>query len=530
MALQAFTLPPSNGGLDLVTPIDSMDPSFALELVNIFPGNGAPTVRRGYTQFQTTGTNSAIQFQRELPLTDGTSQLVVATSNKLYSITEGAVISANISPGHSNGFFNSGIFGNRMYLCSPDGSQKPIVYTGSGSATYTTFTATEPGTSTPVNMAKMIAVNSYRERVYFIENNSLRVWYGNTKAVGGGALSAFDFQYYLKEGGYLLHAGTYTNQTAQTAQDLFFICTSEGEIAFYQGSSPEDSNWSVVARYVIGRPLGFRAFIRVNQDIWILTQQGIVPVSALFQTDPEQAVRLVSEKVNPLISSYAAQFPSSQLWGGFIWPVGRRVYISIPSSGTGAFFLVYSFDSKAWTVFNLASDTDAAASCTFLDLPFYGTSAGVVYKGETGYSDAVNASGVGQSISFTMRTAFSFFGLRGNYKVFRDIRPILQTKRGIQLSLAIDTDFKQRTSAPSVTSLQGKYTPWGSRWGTTASRPGAPIPARYVPWSGDIEYIYDRFATSGQGHCGSVRFGGSIRSASCQILGFDIRFDLGGQV
>ena len=43
MAFQGFTMPPPYGGLDLVSPIDNMDATSALELVNVFPGAGAPT-------------------------------------------------------------------------------------------------------------------------------------------------------------------------------------------------------------------------------------------------------------------------------------------------------------------------------------------------------------------------------------------------------------------------------------------------------------------------------------------------------
>ncbi|NDD84576.1 hypothetical protein EBZ38_09955, partial [bacterium] len=59
-------------------------------------------------------------------------------------------------------------------------------------------------------------------------------------------------------------------------------------------------------------------------------------------------------------------------------------------------------------------------------------------------------------------------------------------------------------------------TPWGSPWGS--------------PWSSGVEYTYDRFATKGQGHSASIRFGGSLKDSTMQILGFEIRYDMGGQV
>jgi hypothetical protein len=298
---------------------------------------------------------------------------------------------------------------------------------------------------------------------------------------------------------------------------LLFACSSEGEIVFYQGSSPADvANWSITARFVIGRPLGFRAFIRVNQDIWILTQQGIIPVSSLFQTDPQQAARLVSDKVNPLIATAAAAIPFSSAWGGFLWAGGRRVYITIPVTGTTSYFLVYSLDTKGWTKFQLYDNGHALSSCTFINLPLYASATGVVYKGETGLAEAASSTSSGQATAFSSRSAFSFFEQRGSYKAFKDIRPILKSKRGLTLNLGLDTDFKRQATVTTATTGAGTFTAWGSPWGS--------------PWSSDVEYIFDRFAVKGQGHSAAIRFGGSIKGSPCDILSFEIRFDLGGQV
>jgi hypothetical protein len=42
--------------------------------------------------------------------------------------------------------------------------------------------------------------------------------------------------------------------------------------------------------------------------------------------------------------------------------------------------------------------------------------------------------------------------------------------------------------------------------------------------------VFDRFAVKGQGHCAAIRFGGSLKNTTMQILGFEVRYDMGGQV
>jgi hypothetical protein len=159
----------------------------------------------------------------------------------------------------------------------------------------------------------------------------------------------------------------------------------------------------------------------------------------------------------------------------------------------------------------------------FQELPFYGSSLGIVWKGETGQADAITST-TSQSIAFAGRSAFSFYNSRGNYKAFKDIRPLMRTKRGITLSLGLDTDFKRAQTITSVVTPSGTFTPWGSTGGSPTYTPWGST------WSADVEYVFDRFAVKGQGHCAAVRFGGSIKNSTLQILGFEIRFDMGGQV
>lgn len=510
MAFQGVTMPPPSGGLDLVTPIDSMAPETALELVNVFPGAGAPTVRLGYERFAYIGISSPIKTLTTLNFQDGTSRLIAATDSKLYAITSAGVVSdiTNTSA-HTNGDFQFVTFGNNLYLCN--GINSAQVWTGAGSATNLTFTG--------VTLANLTNVTAYKNRLYFVEKNTSKVWYGGLQVTGTGgtpALTSFDFQYVFNRGGNLLAVGSFSTSTSMTAQDYFWACSSEGEIVFFNGTYAGDATtWGLVARYFVGAPLGPKAFVRVNNDVYIITRQGIVPMSGLFISDPQAALNILSRNVNPIISEVATTFGADGQWTGFFWPQGRRVYFQIPTSGSGNYFLVYSIDTKAWTMFKLFSDLHVLSSCEFQNLPFYASSEGVIWKGETGQADAVTPTD-SQSIAFAGRSAFSFYGSRSNYKAFKDIRPILQTRRGVTLNLWLDTDFKRSSTVSTATIPAGVYTPWGSPWGSS--------------WSSGIEYTFDRFATKGQGHCAAIRFGGAIKNSTMQIIGFEIRYDVGGQV
>ena len=526
-------MPPPSLGLDLTSPIDNMDPASALELVNCFPAANTTSVRLGYVEFASLPHTTPIGFMAELPRPNNTSQLIVSNNTQLYSISSlGVVTNISKAGGYTNGGWNHEIFANNIYLCN--GVNNAQVYTGTSTAADLNATFSGGGST----LDKLINVNSYRERLYFIEKDTFKVWFHDTaRAVfttAGSVLKSYDFQYIMKRGGYLLFTATYTNQTAQTSDDYFMAVSSEGEIVLFSGYSPDDTEWRPVAHFFIGKPLGPKAYIRVNHDVWILTTQGVVPVSVLFQADPEQAINVISEKVNPLITQYANMTGFTNLWHGFFWPGGRRVYISIPDSDASAFFLVYSMDRKAWTVFKLATDTDAYRSCKFMNLPFYGSHTGKIYKGETGYADNVTSTSTGSPINFDGRLAFSFYNTRGNYKTFKDMRPLIKTRRGVSLGLGLDTDFKRQDNLGQITTPVANFTAWGSQWGIGAGTlnptTGLPMATFYQPWSSDIDYIYDRYATLGQGHCAAIRFSGSIKGSPLEIYGFEIRYIIGGQV
>ena len=509
MAHEAFTMPPPSLGLDLVSPIDNMDPSYALELVNVFPGATAPITRKGYEEYvDLSSGNTAVNTIADYNKADGNSEMIVVSEGgtpKIFKVVGGVATditgSTPITAGYSN--MQTQQFGSRLFMCNGEDTMQ--VYDGSTVA---------DSTFTGVTLANLINISSYRERLYFVEKDTLKFWYGDTQQVGdpGGTnpLNSFDLQYAMKQGGFLVFAGSYTNQTAQTSQDLFFAISSEGEVVFFSGTDPSDTNWGLVARYYIGKPLGYRAFIKVNNDVWILTQQGIVPVSALFQVSTDQAANVVSARVNPYISQYVSLLKFSPRWHGIFWPEGRRVFVNIPSSESTTTMLVFSIDTGGWCVYELFDNEDSITLALIDGTPYYGSFHGYVYKGEIGSTDK------GNSITFNGRTAFSFYNSRGNYKAFKDIRPLIRSRKGLTLSLGLDIDFQRQGQVDSVSTGPAVLTPWGSPWGS--------------PWSSGTQYIFNRYAVRGQGHSAAVRFGGSVNKSDLQIYGFEIRFDRGGQV
>jgi hypothetical protein len=493
-------MPSPIGGLNLVDPIDQMDPSDALSLENIVPNGLSCMVRKGYTLLNGKATSGYdVETLEGIANTDGTYQVIAGTDSDkhLYRVTSGAFTS--IGGPYGSASFNADTFGSTLFLCNGIDNVQAVT---TGAAADSTFSG--------VTLSNLINVGSFKERVYFVEKSTLKIWYGNTRAVGGSALASYDFAFAMKDGGYLVSCGSFSNNYADTTQDLFYALSSEGEILFYTGSSPADvtTPWGLVKRCKIGKPLGYRAFVEIENDVWLLTDQGIVPITALFSSEPSVAIDTIGKKINPLISLYAATVPFSGLWHGSYFPKERKVYIVVPTStGLSTILLVYSLVGGTWTTYTFSGNNIAYKVMSIAGYLFYGGALGNVYNAETGYTD------ISSAINFSGRGAFSFYGNRGLWKAYRDIRPLIKTVRGLTLSLGLDTDFKQTSDISTVSPGVGVYTAWGSAWGS--------------PWSSGVEYIYDRHALKGQGYSASIKFRGSINNAPLEINAFDIRFTQG---
>lgn len=501
---QGYSMPSPVAGLNLSDPIDQMESQYALALENVVPNGLNCALRKGHTFLNgINSTASTVNTLCGMANADSTYQVLAAVnpSNNLYRVTSGAM--SSIGGPYTSAVFNTDTFGYRTFLCNGlDDVQ--VVDTGAASAS--TFSG--------VTLANLINVSSYKERVYFVEKNTLKIWYGNTQAIGGSALSSYDFQFIMKFGGYLVSAGSFSNNYADSTQDLFYALSSEGEIVFYTGSSPADvtTPWGIVKRAKIGRPLGYRAFVAVENDIWIVTDQGIVPITALFSSDPSTALETVGQKINPFIAQYAVAIPFSHLWSGTYFSKERKVYITVPITSDSTVLLVFSLVGQAWTMYTLCQDKIALKVMSVAGQVFYGGLSGNVYTGETGYSDYINASTTNPT-RFFGRGAFSFFGQRGLWKAYRDIRPLIKTARTANLGLGIDTDFRQTSTVSTISPGLSIYTPWGSPWGS--------------PWSTGTDYIYDRHAVKGQGYSAAIKFGGVMNNVPLEINGFDVRYTQG---
>lgn len=508
MDVISVTLPTPIGGLNLLDAVDNMPPGDCIECENIYPDVAAVKVRDGQVLFGTSGLTGSGNNLISITASDGTQRLLHLEANALTDMTTGSPVVV-VLPGNISATASWTIFNNRLFFF--DGVNAPIIYTpAAGTAAGVGFTGITGGNTT------IVAAGSFKNVLCLIQTGTASFWYPAAAAITG-ACSEYNLAPFFKKGGTLRYVGSWTNQLASTSAELFVAISSEGEVLCYSGDGPATalSTFSLVARYETGRPLGFKAFVQLENDLWIITDRGVVSLSNLFQgASGLAALSGMPAKINSFITQYALVTGTSQRWMGRFWPKGQRVYLSIPISSNQTVLLVCNLQSGAWCKYTFIENQKVSCIAIFNGKPYGVNLAGRVCELEKAGNDD------GQVIAWNLKWAWSFLGTRGDFKRIVDCRPILYCFAGQQLSLGVATDFRSNVSLSTITVGESSAindSEWdSSSWDST-------------PWGSEQEYFSEWHALSGQGHSVSFQMQGS-NNTQIQINSIDLRVEVGSQV
>ncbi len=377
-------------------------------------------------------------------LYDGTAwykMATTATAQTISSLTSSGT-TATVTTSSAHGLVTD----NRVVISgateTPYNGTFRITVTGSTTFTYTMASSTtSPATGTPIytvlgitgiNNNQFVHVNSLQERIYFVEKDSLDFWYLPVNALGGTA-SQFPLGSIARSGGYLQAMGTWTLDAGYGVDDLGAFVTSMGEVIVYKGTDPSDPNaWALVGVWQMGQTFARRCFFKYAGDLLLLTQDGLVPMSASLQSSRLDPRVNLTDKIFYAVSQAADLYYTQFGWQINYFAPFNMLILNIPVTEGTEQFVMHSI-TKSWGRF-----TDIQAYCWEVSGPegmFFGSN-GYVGKFYDGLSDA------GNNIVANAQQAYSYFDSRGTLKRFTMVRPILQTDNTVPNVLCgISTDF-----------------------------------------------------------------------------------------
>jgi hypothetical protein len=490
------------GGVNARDALAHMPETDAIVLDNWFPTPSCVAVRNGSQAWATGMTNPVETVAAYNGFT--TRKLFSWAGGKIYDTTAAGAVGAALITGLTNSRWQTAMFnaGGGNVLVAVNGADAPLWYNGT-----TWATTTISGTS--LTASNLITVTVFKQRCWYIENNTMNVWYSAVTAFQG-ALTVLPLGAIFKMGGYLMQMATWTIDNVSGINDYAAFITSEGEVAVYQGYDPSSiSTWSLVGVFRVGRPIGRRCITKFGSDVLVICTDGLAPLSKELLTDRTQPDALLTNKIINAINNDAASYGSNFGWQCIEHPLGNKLILNVPE--------VTNTTSHQW-VMNTVSTSNAwcrfrnwNANCWEVqqDSLYYGGNGGTLYLADVGTTDAGGAA-----ILVDAKPAFSYFDSM-TQKRFLMARPNFVSSAVIGvLPITLNVDFNDVSNVTPFFNT-GTTAQWNvSNWDTG-------------PWTSVLSQN-NWLGVSGIGYaaCGRLTF--QIYGVSVQWQSIDYMFEPGG--
>jgi len=268
-----------------------------------------------------------------------------------------------------------------------DRNTRPTLWTRDVAADGTGWIQGPPGSSI-ANGGNLVYVCKYRNRLFFIELNSMNAWYLPLNAVSGQLLQ-IPLSGAATKGGHLLFCATWSLDAGDGIDDKLVFATNFGELLIFTGSDPGNAaNWRQEGRYEVPPPMGMNAHILVGGDLLIATTTGIVPTSAAITKEAGQ-LELAAVTRN-IKREWRDHVVNKREWAWTMkkWDEFGGIFVTVPGgAGKKRMCLAVNDATGAWARF-----VGYDATC-FLrkgnDL-FFGTQDGVIMQADrSGYDDGL---------------------------------------------------------------------------------------------------------------------------------------------
>jgi len=481
-------------------PIASMDEEYAVILDNWVPQASKISLRRGRADWKTgiSGQVSSLMPYNGISV----KALFAANETSFYNVTTSGAVGAAVVTGNTNGYWQSINTVNSAgdtFLIAVNGIDLLQRYNGT-----TWFDGTAAPAITGIDTKNLININTFARRVFFVEKNSMSMWYLPVDSIGG-ALVELPLGANFKKGGYLMAMGTWTLDAGEGMDDHAVFITSEGEVAVYKGTDPSSaSTWAKVGVFEIAPPIGRRCFKKFGGELLIICKDGVQALSKALISTSRKDLSAITDNIQEAMTTSALTYGNDRGWDLTIYPSANLLILNIPSGIGSQQQYVMNTLTKAWCRF---TGWYANCFCEFNEEIYFG-GAGVVSKAYQGFSDA------GAFITGSALPAFTQLS-RSNKKTVTMVKPIIDTNStGILLSLKTEFDLTPPIGTPTFSTTTSGV------WGTFVWGIGV--------WGGSTQLKDDWQGVSGTGVFVSLYLKATSNSSRCDWISTDYLFQVGG--
>lgn len=501
-AMEAAQIPAPVRGLNLRAGIAKMKPDEALILDNWFPGTNYCQVRGGHVS-HATGIGGLVGSIMEWAGAASRKQFA-AKSTDIYETTSSGAVGAAVVSSLTSAYWQTVNFttSGGHFLVLANGADDVRNYDGTS---WTTPTINN------VTSANLINVASYKSRLWFVEKDSTKAWYLATSSISGDA-TALQLGDKFRRGGKLLLIGSVSRDAGNGPQEVICFISSRGEVVVYQGSDPGDTdNWALVGIYYAAAPIGNRALSRIDGDLALLTERGVVSLKQLATSGQAAAERsaITGNIDQGLIDDFAA-YGANTGWEMIVHPRTRQMIINVPRTSSTSTQYAMNIQTGAWCTYGrYASPLNATCWGMLNESLYFGNATGTVYQAERGYQDA------GAAVTAAMKTSFQALG-KGSTIRLSMVRPLFTAGGRIIPALRANMDY--RNDLPlSTDEYPGVSGTSGAIWGTDVWGTGA--------WGASNTPYSDWVSVQGIGSTASIHMVVRPNGFRTRLNAFDVRYE-----
>lgn len=506
--LNGASIPAPIEGWDAVSPLANMKPGRAIVLDNFFPREGYVELRKGWTEWSTTGETTPVESLMAYQSRDSSDDaLFAAVNGKVFEVTSTGSSGAAVVTGLTNSRLQHVNFttAGGHFLVFVNGQDSMRAWDGSAWSTPAITDATS---------ADFIHVNSFKNRLFFAANDKLGFYYLPVDSIAGAA-SYFELGGVFSMGGYLMAMGTWTVDGGAGVDDHAIFISSRGQIAIYKGTDPNSADtWSLIGVFDGPAPIGRRCLRKVGGDNVIVSIEGVVPLSKSLILD-KAAVRsaTITQNISREMNDAARVYGTNFGWQIIGYPKGTMAILNVPvAESTTQYQYVMNTLSGAWARFKGMN-----ANCweVFNDGLYFGGNDGTVGLADYGSSDN------GEDIVADMKTAFNYFGSRGSQKAFRMIRPVIVSDGRFNPGIKVNVDFKDEVPPIIAADVSTGALLWDD------------VDWDEVDWPANVAVTIGWKSSSAIGTCAAIRLrivanSSSSTPTTLQVNSFDVLYEKGG--
>lgn len=476
-----------------------MKPQYALRLDNVLCRAGYVECRKGWSPHKT-GFAATVETILNYTSVSGSSQRFAAAGTNVYDATAAGAIGAAVVSGLTSAYLAytqvSNQAGNYLFFCNASDTEK--VYDG---ATWANSGFTGPVAGTLSHVAV------WKRRVWWVERNSTKAWYGAVDAISG-AMTAFNFSGIFRKGGRLLSILNWTVDGGDGADDYLLAVSSMGEVAVYKGTDPSAAaTFALVGVYYVGAPVGERYYAALGGDVLLLTSEGLIAFSKFLQSATIDRRSNLTDTIQQLISSEISTYGSVRGWEIHVFYDDNFLLVQVPAGSVGSRYqYVMSLITGAWSRFIVAPAVTWSVQGANL---WMGQQTRVANGWTTGLDN-------GQPIVGVIIPAFSYFGGAANRKQFTLGRLTIESDTPPTVSKVLLKEFDQTYSFPSGTAAVPSGAVWDSAVWDVAT------------WGGSTSFYRDWYVLGGVAYAATQAIQFISAGDVFRLIALDYVYQTGG--